>query len=298
MRLNKYQVIYFVTLLIALMAAFLESMSYLGFVAIHFFFPAYIWYLLASIIALVSKPIQSPLQSLLKIISWISVSVYVSLMIAESLTYPNFVYTLTHINLQGLQIFVLLIWFILLVSQDKQTDPLLRLGKNLLFAALIFVSAEGLGLSLAFLTKGITYAVSHSLDSYEDKLTKAHGGFYSAMRLVTELTPSNTLILIPPQGNPWEVEGNAPMVTYYLYPRKVENLRDQIGRSDRQVYALIAHGSWPKSGDTDYGWPKIKLSATRLWKFDVSNHSYLTYHRDYDPATDNWDWGLIEVSHE
>ena len=180
-------------------------------------------------------------------------------------------------------------------QSHDQSDRLLKFGRSILLTSLGLVSVHGFGLTAAYLSKQIGVIVSQPSASYEDKLVRAYGGFYPAMRFVTELTPDDALILIPPQANPWEVEGNAPMVTYYLYPRKVQNMTDQMPATDRPVYALIAHGSWPKTGETDYGWPKINISSSRIWRFESSSHALEEFSREYNPVTDKWDWGLIEV---
>jgi hypothetical protein len=48
----------------------------------------------------------------------------------------------------------------------------------------------------------------------------------------------------------------------------------------------------------EHGWPKSKVKADRIWQFDLNNNHTTEYLRDYDPSTDQWDWGLIEVAHE
>lgn len=285
-----------ITLTLGLSA--LESVSYLGFIKTHFFVSANIIYFVGlMLIYFMPFLLSSWLKKILTISSISVLLLYLLLTVLEFTHYPNYIYTLTHINLVGLQILVLLTWFHYIFSVVN-LDKLARLGAGILIASLIFTASEGVGKSLAFITQKLAIAIKAPQATYAEKLIKSYGGFYPAMELVKQLTPDNALILIPPQGNPWEVEGNAPMVTYYLYPRKVENLGDTIPISSRPIYALIAHGSWPKTGDTDYGWPKISLPSTRLWQFDIINLNYSLYNRQYDPIADNWDWGLIEVKHD
>ena len=117
------------------------------------------------------------------------------------------------------------------------------------------------------------------------------------MQLVKGIVPDNGSLIIPPQGNPWEMEGNGAIMTYFLYPRKIipSVLGEPLHSGD---YALIAKGSWVRRGDVDYGWPKVGVRAKNLWKFDIKNNSFTKVEGDYGPTLDNWDWGLIEVSHE
>jgi len=218
--------IYLIALAIALTAAGLESVSYFGFVAKHTGFSANFWYIISVIIGLSGAPLKLSLTKWLRLASFGSILAYVVLTIAEVLTYPNFVYTAMHVSLPGLQIFVLLISFHWLFNQNHGQKMLTRVARSLIMSALIFVAVEGIGLSLAFLIKGLIPVIKYPSATYEDKLVKSYGGFYPAMKMVVDLTPENALILIPPQGNPWEVEGNAFMAAYFLYPRKVKNLGD------------------------------------------------------------------------
>jgi len=295
---SKYLWVHLAILGITLGASFLESVSYIGFVDKHFILPAYTWYVLSVVTALVYRSANFHIAKWLKLLSWSSILIYIIFTISEVLTYPNYIFTVLHINLQALQIFVLLVSFHWLVSQYYLLNTTLRLAKSLIFSALIFVATEGIGLSIAFLIKGLIPIIKHPNATYEDQLYNTHGGFYPAIQLIIQLTPANSLILIPPQGNPWEVEGNAPIVTYFLYPRQVKNLETTIPETNKPIYALIAKGSWPRTSSVDYGWPKVPINARQIWQFDTTNHTFTTYMRNYSPQTDQWDWGLIEVKHE
>jgi hypothetical protein len=130
-------------------------------------------------------------------------------------------------------------------------------------------------------------------------MTKAYPGFYPAIMRVKQLTPDDATVLIPPQGNPWEIEGNSAMVAYFLYPRKVHNLDPQsIPSLGDNTYILISKGSWKRSGEVDYGWPKVKVNATKLWEIDQNGHTINAFSDNYDPQIHTWDWGLIEVNYE
>lgn len=294
----KPQLIYFLALLVALMVAAAESISYFGFIAKHITIPAFVFYLTSLVVLLIPK-VKLPYQLQQ---TWLIGNIgllltYLALTIAEFFRYPNYVYSLTHIHLKGLQVLLMLTWMHWIYFQVKG-PALRRLSLALICASLIFATSEGLCLSIAFLGKQLRMIASAPHATYEDKVVKEYGGFYPAMQLVTSLTPDNALILIPPQANPWEIEGNAPLVTYYLYPRQVQNLKGTIPASDRPVYALIARGSWKRTGGNDYGWPKQSLDTLKLWRFDLNSGTAIEYLRAYNPEHDTWDWGLIEVNHE
>lgn len=294
---TKSSLIYLVIVGLALLAAGLESVSYFGFVHSHFYYPAYYWYIV-SLFVLPISPVQPKrwLKLTLLLGSVGSLVIYAVLSSLEFLHYPNYVYTLTHIHLPALQIFVILIWIHTTYLILAHKGYILRLSGSLLLTSLVTTGVIGLGSSVAFLGKRLTLIAKKPTANYEVQMIDAYGGVYPAMRLVKSLTPDNAVILIPPQGNPWEVEGNAAMVAYFLYPRKVVNLSETLPITDLPTYALIAHGSWGRNGPMDYGWPKVKLPTKRLWRFEVASNRTQEFIRPYDPDLDKWDWGLIEVA--
>lgn len=286
--------IYFISLVISLFAAGLEAFSYIGYVNNHFGIRGYWIYLASVILSLQSIVIPKIISKGLEIFAYVASFIYLILIFAETITYPNFVFSTTHINPFTFQFFVALLWFHTLII--KKTP----FAKSLLLAGLIYVGVDGAGRTLGVAYKGMSDVVSRPFSSYAQKMTKVYPGFYPSMMEIARLTPTNSTILIPTQGNPWELEGNGAMVTYFLYPRTVRNMI--AGESSKDwgdnTYILIAKGSWKRTGEVDYGWPKIKVMANSLWEFDTKNNQTIQYIRDYDPALDKWDWGLIEVKNE
>lgn len=284
--------IYYISILLALAAAAIEAISYAGFIQSHLHISAYFFYLLSILLALKSRKSFAK-SKWLYILGIVPTFTYMVLVFLEKINYPNFIYTIAHINLFNLLLFTALLWFHLLII--KQFGFI----KSLLIATLIFVAVDGTGRTLAIIYIGLRDLALDPFATYSQKMTNAYPGVYPALQQVRQLTSEDATILIPPQGNPWEIEGNAAMVTYFLYPRHVKNLDvDKLKDLPNHTYLLIAKGSWPKTGDTDYGWPKVAVHASTLWQIDLSSQQNLSYARDYDPLLDKWDWGLIEVKHE
>jgi hypothetical protein len=230
---------------------------------------------------------------IMKIAAIITSVTYLVLIFAETATYPNFVFSTTHINPFTFQLFLGLLWFHFLIIKKY------HFAKSLLIAALMFVAIDGAGRTLAIAYKGLSQMIRAPFATYADKMSATYPGFYPAMQVVKTLTPDDATIYIPPQGNPWEIEGNVAMVTYFLYPRKVINLDPTtVSTLPPKSYLLIAKGSWQRIGEVDYGWPKIPVTASRIWEIDTVNNKINNYSRDYDPGQDKWNWGLIEVNHE
>jgi len=285
--------IYLISLVIALGAAGLEAISYPGFVMSHLGVPAYIFYLISILLSLTHKNNFKKLAPAITIIGYTLAISYFILIFGETITYPNFIFSTFHLNPATFQFFIALSWFHILIIRKSD------FVRSLLIAIFIFVGVDGAGRTFGIAFKGVRVIMADPFATYEQKMAKAYPGFYPAMQEVKKLTPPDSTVLIPPQGNPWEMEGNAAMVTYFLYPRHVENLYlDKIDDLPQNTYLLIAKGSWPRVGDTDYGWPKVPVASREIWHIDIANQVNNSYKRDYDPISDKWDWGLIEVSNE
>lgn len=286
--------IYLLFLIISLGMAGLEAFSYPGFVVNHLGISSYVFYILSVVFS--SKRIKIPkiLNSLFLIFGWLIAVIYIVLVFLEKVKYPNYVYTITHLNLLTFLFLVGFTWFHIL--RLKQ----LGLIKSLLIACLIYVGIDGAGRTLAVITNNLDRVRHSFFATYDQKMAQSYPGFYPAMQEVIKLTPSDATLLIPPQGNPWEVEGNAAMVTYFVYPRKVRNLdpNELTKAFPKNTYMLIAKGSWERKGDTDYGWPKGSVKANHIWQIDLVSHANYEYKRNYNPETDKWDWGIIEVNNE
>lgn len=121
-------------------------------------------------------------------------------------------------------------------------------------------------------------------------------------------TPENAKILIPPQGFPWPMSGNAAYSRYFLYPRHLISGKEKEPGTDLKKenikYVLII---WGESGELQYdfthAWPKFSLPAKRIiYKkptSEVFNYDKVVFERDFGPAEiqEEW-WGLIEVDLE
>lgn len=292
MKQNKLFGIYLISAITAIGVSAIESVSYPGYILSHLHISATVFYLASIILSLglnTSTKVSTKLY-------WAGILIsitYIIMVILETITYPNYIFTKTHINLFTLQYFIGIAWFHISILNNS------KFVKSLLVATLIFIGVDGVGSTLGLAVKGSREIIRNPFASYEAKMTKAYPGFYPAMRAIKTLTPEDSTILIPPQSNPWEIEGNAAMVTYFLYPRKVINLdQDTIAELPRNTYLLIAKGSWERTGIVDYGWPKVPVSAKRIWHIDVSSNINTAYMKNYDPNLDKWDWGLIEANNE
>jgi hypothetical protein len=294
--------IYLVVLALSLGMAGIEAVSYLGFILKHTGISPYAVYL-ASVVAIhYYAPHQYKiLCKLLSVTGIILLVVLFVLSFAEGANYPNYVYSHTHINLVSFQLLTVFVATHAVMLSIHKMKIMRKIGLALLAGLLAVAGVSGLGRTSAFVVTSVAQVVNNPFLTYEQKMTNTYPGLYPAMREVVRLTPPSATILIPPQANPWEFEGNGAIVTNFIYPRRVKNLglSSDVPRLEGQVYVLIARGSWPNLiSSTQYGWPKITIPAKRIWEFDISQQKSIEYSKDYDPKSDSWDWGLIEVSYD
>ena len=286
--------IYLISLFIALGVAGAEAVTYSGLIHKHLGIDSSIIYLISMGLSFTHYKFPKIFTLMFGIFSYAIAIIYIVLVFLEKTVYPNYIFTVTHINLLTFLLFVGLTWFHYLRTKK------VGFVKSLLIASIIYVGINGTGRMLAIVYSQIRRIVTNPFATYDQKMTSAYSGFYLAMKEVVKLTPDDAIILIPPQGNPWEVEGNGAMVTYFVYPRKVRNLTidDMPEIYKNNTYILIARGSWERKGSVDYGWPKTPVKASMLWQIDLDKKINYKYERDYNPEKDKWDWGLIEVLHE
>lgn len=284
-------------IIIVLSIAALETVSYPGFLLKNGHLSAYYVYAIFLLLIPFLRLPKLLSRSFYNLCIILTTSSLIILEALEASHYPNYVFTLTHINIIGLEIFVFLTTA-LFVSLHL---PKLKYINNFLVAIsigiLLSVSGRSAGRTIGFICGKLATILSAPTATYATKMEAAYPGFYTAMQSVKTIVPENGSLVIPPQGNPWEVEGNPAMVRYFLFPRKIipsyidKQLPDI---TSEETYILIAKGSWVKRGDVDYGWPKVPVKAYKLWQFRELDDP-LAIDRDYNPQTDKWEWGLIKL---
>lgn len=210
----------------------------------------------------------------------------------ESVPYLKFIVSALHLNTLIFQILLSLAWINLLFQRGFSNVKLL------IITLIICVVGESTAKTTLSIFREMRNIVKDPFLSYDQKMSRTYKGFYPAMKEVVRLTPVDSTIIIPPQENPWEMEGHVAMVTYFVYPRRAININidsEQLPKVDGKLYALIAKGSWERTGPVDYGWPKIPIRSHNIWHIDTDQNITTNMQKDYDPNNDKWDWGLIEV---
>lgn len=93
--------------------------------------------------------------------------------------------------------------------------------------------------------------------SYDKKMSAQWGLYYDYMAFVRENTPSDAVIMTPPQAWPWSKAGNRHLSLYFLYPRRTkEGGIDGPMVDEAATHVMIVWGFHKPENPRDYGWAK------------------------------------------
>jgi len=124
----------------------------------------------------------------------------------------------------------------------------------------------------------------NSLEKMDIMMKIKYGYYYDYIKFVKQVVPENSSLLLPPQENPWQNEGNQRLTRYFLYPRIIYSAHESNLPQDIS-YIVIAWGSPdfpPKSGKS-YGWPKERIEASKIYIYNFENKSVTEFSENYDP---------------
>lgn len=222
-------------------------------------------------------------------------------------TLPNWFYSLKlyrFVSLTGLFLVQVTIFFCgcYLVSKIKKiTNPFKNtlLGLVGLFVAVTALSQFHQAAAILY-DQSIQMSINAHI-SFEDRFTYKQGGsayygwIWPYSQFIVRHTPSDAVLLIPPQNNIWKMEGNADYFRWFMYPRKLTHMTNS-NIPAGVTHVLIALGECSEGA---CGWPKIAIKAEHIKKIiliDRQTHSEATLtETDYYLDTDHFQWGIIEL---
>jgi hypothetical protein len=148
-----------------------------------------------------------------------------------------------------------------------------------------------------------TFLASKSLETpFADRFTYLNGGLsyygwiWPYTRFIIAHTPTDAVIMIPPQSNVWKMEGNNAYLRWFIYPRKMTVINLDHTIPPQTQYVLIAQG---ECAEGTCGWPKIKIPKEQIEEMIFINRETLQEEvvtgRDFEPATDGMKWGIIKL---
>jgi hypothetical protein len=125
---------------------------------------------------------------------------------------------------------------------------------------------------------------SNKEERFDFMMNMKYGNYYEYLNFVKSIADTQSSILLPPQKNPWQFEGNQRLARYFLYPRTLYSAHEN-NNPENVDYIEIAWGStnFPPKGDDTYGWPRENINADKVYIYDFDSNKYQTYDEDYDP---------------
>lgn len=296
---------------VTLLSLLIESYTFKYFLYKHFYINSDI--LTAIVFVLIIFILRSPRDKIIKfylLISSISVVVitafYFFLTFIDDYNYQNYSFSKYHIQPDLLLRPIILGLFFLVAYYIEKKIKVFNRKKSFL-SSLLFVTVVIFGISNLFLDVSnlhqslVTVIKTVNLKNstkYSYIMRTQYGYYYDYIEFVKSIVPANASILLPPQKNPWQFEGNQRLDRFFLYPRTLYSTGepDLPGTYD---YILIAWGNSafpPATGDS-YGWPQYKVQAKEVYIYDINSNNYKIYKGDYDPKEylKNDAYGLIKI---
>lgn len=177
----------------------------------------------------------------------------------EEHNYKNYVYSHYHIQPQLILRPIILISFFLIaylvrdkivfLSNIKSYEPKKNYINSILAFALVVILAvfcignlfEDVSLLSKYFVDFMKTASMSKEEKYNYVMRSNYGYYFDYMEFVKSVVPSSSSILLPPQKNPWQLEGNQCLDRYFLYPRVLYSQYDQ-HLSNEYDYVLITWG--------------------------------------------------------
>lgn len=304
----------------------IESVTYPGFILKHLFVNPNIIvmlnviqisiYTFTKINTVTENKLQNLVFNLTYLLLPVFIIIYIILLSLETKNYPNYIYSTIHLNLDSFfkaLILVAIIVFFGVVNAFRNSSnyfkatskgfnskivkskkAILILFTLLIVYQLIFSFAD----TTQVLLKNNIYILNNLNDDYDKKMFNSWHFFYMYMKFVSENTPLNAKIAIPPPVRPWLSEGNSVLVRYFLYPRYLITVENENGDNTEPEYYLMTKGLWKAYNDEEYGWPRHEIIASEIIYFDPVNYTSQTEKNiNFDPNNEKnkYGWGLIKV---
>lgn len=242
-------------------------------------------------------------------VSVIALLIYLCFMFVETNNYNNYVYSKFHIDLNGLLYFstsnsILYLSFInrelilrlVKTSRGKLSNENIKILKFIIVSSVFYYLISNLPQTINRLSENTTYIALNANQTYEDKVRYRWPFIYDYMMFVKNNTEENSVIAVPPMVRPWLTEGNADMVRYFLYPRKI--VTGEINTFPKEAdYLFLAKGSWPLDENSSYGWPKISITVKNIIYYhgEHGEQREVCCFYDSNSADNQNSWGLIKL---
>lgn len=242
---------------------------------------------------------------------------YLVLNIQNDLNYPNYVFSKYHLQPElllrpvTLGIFLVAIFHIRDRLIANSTKDKFKSHKKTYFQLALFASL--MALIIVFTTSNLFIDVSYTYtnliiilknskmseqEKYGYIMRKKYGYFFDYIMFIKSITPEEATILLPPQKNPWQLEGNQRLVRYFLYPRTLYSAHED-NLPNNFDFVLLAWGSegFPPDEESDYGWPKTPFDSEKVYLYNINSNTHEVYYGKYEPESflKKDAYGLIKI---
>lgn len=233
----------------------------------------------------------------------------------ESFNFPNYVFSTYHLHLSVLEKILILnvilsvFSFKLIISKLFLKEINIKISYDSAVEMLFVISVSWIFLlhSWSFVKYVSNISVSYSATlnySNEEKLVYQLGGnelsgwVYTYGEFINRNTPEDAAIIIPPQMESWQMEGNPWYFRWFVYPRKLLSTQEIVQPfPDEGRYILIAHGAWVW-GATQYVWPRVSIPADEIESITyidrATQQETTVTNQPYTPS-EKETWGIIKL---
>ncbi len=222
-------------------------------------------------------------------------------------TLPSWFYSLKlyrFVSLSGLFLVQLLVFFsgnFLASRVQKSTNPFSTLVLSLIALFVVVIALSQLQKAVATLYDQSVQMSINAHIPFADRFTYKQGGtvyygwIWPYSQFIIKHTPSNAVLMLPPQSNVWKMEGNSDYFRWFMYPRTLVHAVNGVIPADT-THILIALG---ECGEGYCGWPKFVIPAESIKSIilidrETQAETTLT-ETEYHLDTDRYQWGIIEL---
>jgi len=205
-------------------------------------------------------------------------TLYVLALTVEGVTHQGFVYEVVHLRPESMFLFLLPTLFFLL-SRVINSKLNLLIGLSLIYYFLRLTP-----IVTVQLTSSTREIIRAPIASYDHKMRLNWGGFYDFTKLVNRVTPSDSVIAIPPRSSQHPLIGNSSFFWYFIYPRTLLSLPLQVEDFGNATFTII--------NGTDPIWPNISFPTKHIWLY--RDGQPVVEYQDilYDPVDTRFQGGM------
>lgn len=206
----------------------------------------------------------------------------------ESVTRQGFIFQALHIRPESLLYPALALSGVLLtgINFKVANKKLEQSLKWLIYVVLFYYLARQAPIVAVQAVSNTRNIIRNPQASYEEKMHLHWGEFYDYMTFIKDNTPEDSTIIVPEQNKIWPLFGNASLVRYFLYPRKIGKLDKSKIEKQPNTYIMIIGNNWKKNGKSYTAWPGKEMIFKDFIYYKYQDAYNLHKNQDYKDKLD------------